>query len=415
MRLFRVHHPRAWSHSQYASNTMIRLPTAITRPLSHPRQHHLFVYFSTAKELIPDVGTPSLSCRNVRKKREKPFPVRVLHRTSANLDYNPPSPALSPLLNAETFLPYYKKHPKALPTAGNELSPREWALTVNPYGKFLFPVSFPTKARGLQLIPATAQILASHVRLDVDHHRRLPAMLLTRFTLKRHPRTKKPWLLPDGLDLDTPHCSPVGLYSLGTYGAVASLTPGCGRGGKVWAKLVPHQIRQAIMRSGVWRDDMKGFVREKMRQRVVDECKRARLSPEVDCVVGGPRNWVGMGEVVAVLDFRGGLTDGGDEDYEEQDRLVNMTSAGWRRREAPPIMDTEGTMARVGRKLVPVHRVKRMLGDEMEQQLRKAWRVEEGHEVVAVMLTQRTSQVLLWWMRLRGFLGLEYAANGRNI
>lgn len=143
MRLFRVHHPhpRAWSRSQYASNTMIRLPTAITRPLSHPRQHHLFVYFSTAKELIPDVGTPSLSCRNVRKKREKPFPVRVLHRTSANLDYNPPSPALSPLLNAETFLPYYKKHPKALPTAGNELSPREWALTVNPYGKFLFPVS----------------------------------------------------------------------------------------------------------------------------------------------------------------------------------------------------------------------------------------------------------------------------------
>jgi hypothetical protein len=67
--------------------------------------------------------------------REKPFPVRVLRRVPTDLDYNPPSPALSPLLNNEIFLPYSKKHPKAAPTAGNELSPREWALTVNPYGK----------------------------------------------------------------------------------------------------------------------------------------------------------------------------------------------------------------------------------------------------------------------------------------
>ncbi|KAF8242606.1 hypothetical protein K440DRAFT_616696 [Wilcoxina mikolae CBS 423.85] len=238
-------------------------------------------------------------------------------------------------------------------------------------------------------------------------------MLLTRFTIKRNPTTQKPWLLPDGIDLDTGR-SHHGLYALGTYDAISSLTPGRGRGGKVWAKLVPPEKRQAIMRNGVWRDDMKDFVLEKMRRRVVDECKRAKLSLKVDRVVGGPRNWAEEGEVMAVLDFRCSLIDGG-EDYEDQDRLVNMTSSGWRRREIPPVMDAEGTMARVCGRLVPVHKVKVMLGQEMELQLRKAWRVEEGHELVAVMLTQRTSQVLLWWMRLRGFLGIEYVPKGREM
>ena len=54
--------------------------------------------------------------------------------------YNPPTPPRSPLLIVETFLPYSRRHPKAAPKPGQELSPREWALSLNPYGELLPPV-----------------------------------------------------------------------------------------------------------------------------------------------------------------------------------------------------------------------------------------------------------------------------------
>ena len=255
--------------------------------------------------------------------------------------------------------------------------------------------------------------------------RRLPVALLMRFAVKTHPDTGQPVVVPEGLDRDGPPPVPKGLYSFGTYAGIASLGPYLGRGAKVWVKLVPAVLRQRVLRAGQWHPDMAGHVLARMRRRVLDECCAAYLSADVDRVPGGPRNWAQAGEVMAVLDFRahlpdaGGAADSRDDDKDDsdgkdcsddydQDSLENMTSTGWRRREKPPPMDAEGRVARVGGKLVPVHDVQRMLGAEEAARLRAAWRVEPGHELVAVMLTQRTADVLLWWMRLRGFLGFEY-------
>ena len=283
------------------------------------------------------------------------------------------------------------------------------------------------------------------MRQEVDHLRRLPVALLMRFAVKTHPDTGQPVMVPEGLDRDGPPPVPKGLYSFGTYAGIASLGPYLGRGAKVWVKLVPAALRQRVLRAGHWHPDMAGHVLARMRRRVLDECCAACLSADVDRVPGGPHNWAQAGEVMAVLDFRprppdaggvasaaaasaaaaaagtaaGTAADSGDDskddsdgkdrsdDY-DQDSLENMTSAGWRRREKPPPMDAERRVARVGGKLVPVHDVQRMLGAEEAARLRAAWRVESGHELVAVMLTQRTADVLLWWMRLRGFLGFEY-------
>lgn len=48
--------------------------------------------------------------------------------------YNPPEPPRSPLLDEDIFMPYHLKHPKAAPSPHKALTPREWALTLNPYG-----------------------------------------------------------------------------------------------------------------------------------------------------------------------------------------------------------------------------------------------------------------------------------------
>lgn len=268
--------------------------------------------------------------------------------------------------------------------------------------------------------------------------RRLPNALLMRFAVKTHPGTGEPAVVPEGLDRGGPLPVPKGMYSFGTYAGIAALGPYLGRGAKVWVKLVPAVLRSRVVRAGHWHADMAGHVLARMRRRVLDECCAACLSDDMDRVAGGPRNWAQAGEVMAVLDFRpgppaaaaaasaaaapdgegGGSGEDGKEPSDgyndnDQDSLANMTSAGWRRREKPPPMDAERRVARVGGKLVPVHDVQRMLGAEVAARLRTAWRVEPGHELVAVMLTQRTADVLLWWMRLRGFLGFEYMPGRR--
>lgn len=333
---------------------------------------------------------------------KRPKPLKVLQRPTGP-EYNPPVPPRSPVLDEHIFLPYHKTHPKRDATPGNELSPREWALKMNPY----------------------AQILASPVRNDADYHHRLPSALLTRFVLKKQPDTDKVWLLPDGLEKDKPPILDVGGYINAMYKFVDDITPGKGRGAKMWLKMIPEKMRRSVLKKGVWRPDMPVFVLEKMRRRFMDEVEKVRLARDVDVIVGGPSEWVKSGETMCVLDFRDrrawktpageesdeledekeekGVAAVPEEDYTDQDTLRNYSDAGYRIREPPPPMDEKGVIALVAGKRVPVHPMWELLGDEMCADLIRKWRVEQYHPLLALMMSQRTVGLQVWLMRLRYF------------
>jgi len=363
--------------------------TTIPRVLSRPSTSTSYALFSTTGSTLAR-APPRRKTNDPRTRRsQKPHqPLRILQRTAST--YDPPAPPVSPLLNASTFLPYSKKHPKAAPTPGNKLSPREWALRQNPY----------------------AAILASPVRNDADFHRRLPSALLHRFVVKSNPTTGEPWILPDGLDFGVPPVRTVAGYCFATYTAVHAYTPGTGRGNKAWAKMLSEtQRKSGIIAKIVWRKDMADFVLTKLRKRVLHEAQRAMLSTNCDRVIGGEETWLAAGEPMAVLDFREwrGTIEG---EFSDQDTLRNMTSAGWRPREPPPQMDLAGVMALAGGKRVPVHPIPKMLGEDVCSDLRKLWRVEEGFEVMAIMMTHRTLALQVALMKLRYYLEMWYIPEG---
>ncbi|KAI5847511.1 hypothetical protein BZA05DRAFT_124941 [Tricharina praecox] len=366
-------------------NRLTTIPRALSRPSSAS------AFFST---------TPPTSARapprrknnggRNRRPRKPAQPLRILQRTAPT--YNPPVPAVSPLLNAATFLPYSKKHPKAAPTAGPGLSPREWALRQNPY----------------------AAILATPIRNDADFHRRLPAALLKRFVVKSNPATGEPWMLPDGLDVGAAPTHTVAGYCLATQSAVKAQAPNMGRGGKVWAKMLSDtQRKSGVVGKITWRKDMDAFVLMKLRRRVLQEAQRAMLSTDVDRVVGGEEAWLAAGEPMTVLDFREGRGSVEGE-FADQDTLRNMTSAGYRAREPPPQMDLGGVMALVGGKRLPVHPMWEMLDEEVCDELRKHWRVEKGFEVMALMTSYRTLDLQVALMKLRYYLEMWFIPEGHH-
>jgi len=378
---------KSYVNSRYSILTMNRL-TTISRALSRPSTSPAF--FSTTSSVSARATPHRANVHRKKRPRKPPQPLRVLQRVAPT--YNPPDPPVSPLLNAETFLPYSKKHPKAAPSSGADLTPREWALRQNPY----------------------AAILATPIRNDSDFHRRLPSALLKRFVLKNSPTTGEPWMLPDGLDIDAQPTHTVAGYCLATESSVAAQTPNIGRGSKVWAKMLSDvQRRSGVVRKIVWRQDMPAFVLTKLRRRVLQEAGRAMLSTDVDRVVGGEETWLAAGEPMAVLDFREwrGTVEG---EFADQDTLKNMTSAGWRAREPPPQMDLGGVMALVGGKRVPVHPIPQILGEDGCKELRKMWRVEAGFEVMALMMTQRTMALQVALMKLRYYLEMWYIPEGHH-
>jgi hypothetical protein len=262
----------------------------------------------------------------------------------------------------------------------------------------------------LGLTERAAQLLAAPVRNDADYHHRLPSSLLTRFVLKNNPSTQVPWLLPDGLERGKPAVNAVGGggYINATRSAVENVTPGKGRGAKVWLKMVTESLRRFVSKNGVWRDDMPKFVLEKMRRRFMDEALAAKLSRDVDVVVGGPTKWVEAGETMCVLDFRDKreweTEELQEENYEDQDTIKNYSDAGYRLREPPPPMDEDGVIALVAGKRVPVHAMWELLGDDLCAELIRKWRVEQHHPMMALMMTQRTLELQVWLMRLRFYL-----------
>lgn len=258
------------------------------------------------------------------------------------------------------------------------------------------------------LTPQKAQILGSHIRLDADFHRRLPRSLLIRFTIKTEPVSQRPILLPEGIDYDKEILwnKNGAKYALATQFAIDIMTPGKGRGGKQWVKLVDESARQMMVASGIWRNDMATFIRDKIRKRVVAECGSNQISTRHDRVVGGLESWEKAGEVMCVLDFR----RKGEKWVEDNDTLLNITEGGsWANREPPPKMDKDGLMTVVCGRRVPVHPMRKMLGDEMVEELMKNWQVEEGRPLMALMMTCRTTGMQEWLMKLRYYLGLWYA------
>jgi hypothetical protein len=129
---------------QTSNKTMNRL-TRCTRPFHTLSQHFsdstsVYTPFTTSKldlsSIPPHIPSkpPPPKPKGGRRKplRKRLKPLRIFLRPLET--YNPPVPPRSPLLDVDIFLPYSKTHPKAPPTKGDELSPREWALRLNPYG-----------------------------------------------------------------------------------------------------------------------------------------------------------------------------------------------------------------------------------------------------------------------------------------
>jgi hypothetical protein len=217
------------------------------------------------------------------------------------------------------------------------------------------------------------------------------------------------------------------MWALSSHAAITSLCPNMGRGGKRWLILVDHQHREKVQKTGVWRQDMPDYILQLMQKKTVDALidenpnKVGVLSEKVDRIIGGPEYWETIGQVSAVIDFRSDeqvkaiekMTEEEKEKYYSWENaklegVVYKNGVG-HKPYRPPKMDKDRSMARVQGKLVPVHKVNMMLNGYQEARLREAWGIGERYDVVALMSTPRTTWPLMWLMRLRGYLGLEYA------
>jgi hypothetical protein len=288
-----------------------------------------------------------------------------------------------------------------------------------------------------------AQILATPVRTDVDHHRRLPSALLTRFVMKLNPNTTKIHILPDAIS--TVYGKQLvhgGHYTIGSFTAVHSLgTTPHGRKGRNWMKLAPIEERQRLQKRTMFRSDMAGYVLKMMRERVVEEMVKRGVSWQVDRVEGDLKEWANApGEVLCLLDFRPEKNmDGGLEvdSSSTASEISNATTASvdpplWpkdtdtieymfsphRKRKVdytPPPIDPSGLIAEVNGKLVPVHPIRRMLCEELTQKIMKDWHLIPGSfPIIALTMTPRTLQMQIWLMKLRAYLDLYYTQPEKN-